>query len=257
MAEKSIISNSKLNAIADAIVTKGGGTAPMTADQMAAAIANIPAGGIDIIDGNLEITSLSLPHSRIRANVFMGCNMLQSIEFTAEEVYFGSEMCRSLTNLQSVTAPNATRIHGVGNEFNYCQGLTNIDLPIDYLSSTFSDCSGLISFVDRFVHPNGFKTQIQSAALSGCTHLVTIDFYNGVSIGPWTISGCTALTNLVLRHNSVSELQATAAFAGSTKFNDKTASIWVPDGLVESYKAATNWSTYADIIKPLSEYVEA
>lgn len=33
--------------------------------------------------------------------------------------------------------------------------------------------------------------------------------------------------------------------------------IYVPDASVEAYKAATNWSTYADRIKPLSDYVES
>ena len=32
--------------------------------------------------------------------------------------------------------------------------------------------------------------------------------------------------------------------------------IYVPDEAIEDYKAATNWSEYASIIKPLSEYVE-
>ena len=32
--------------------------------------------------------------------------------------------------------------------------------------------------------------------------------------------------------------------------------IYVPDNSVDAYKAATNWSQYADRIKPLSEYVE-
>ena len=32
--------------------------------------------------------------------------------------------------------------------------------------------------------------------------------------------------------------------------------IYVPNESVDTYKTATNWSTYADIIKPLSEYVE-
>lgn len=36
----------------------------------------------------------------------------------------------------------------------------------------------------------------------------------------------------------------------------KDGYIYVPDALVDSYKAATNWSTYASQIRPLSEYVE-
>mgnify|MGYP000472681990 CR=1 FL=1 len=31
--------------------------------------------------------------------------------------------------------------------------------------------------------------------------------------------------------------------------------IYVPDDSVEAYKTATNWSNYADRIRPISEYV--
>lgn len=43
---------------------------------------------------------------------------------------------------------------------------------------------------------------------------------------------------------------------GSTFQNATTSGItfYVPDASVDAYKAATNWSTYADQIKPLSEY---
>lgn len=42
----------------------------------------------------------------------------------------------------------------------------------------------------------------------------------------------------------------------STEFDNCTSlvGIYVPDDLVESYKTATNWVTYADKIKPMSEY---
>ena len=33
--------------------------------------------------------------------------------------------------------------------------------------------------------------------------------------------------------------------------------IYVPDKLIEQYKTATNWSVFANQIKPLSEYVES
>ena len=36
----------------------------------------------------------------------------------------------------------------------------------------------------------------------------------------------------------------------------KDGRIYVPDDKVASLKTATNWSVFADIIKPLSEYVE-
>ena len=44
---------------------------------------------------------------------------------------------------------------------------------------------------------------------------------------------------------------------GSTIKSADIDGIYVPDESVEAYKTATNWSTYADRIKPLSEYVES
>lgn len=38
--------------------------------------------------------------------------------------------------------------------------------------------------------------------------------------------------------------------------SSRTTAIYVPDESVEAYKAADIWSTFADIIKPLSEYTE-
>ena len=38
-----------------------------------------------------------------------------------------------------------------------------------------------------------------------------------------------------------------------TPIDTGTGSIYVPDSLVENFKSATNWSSYADVIKPISE----
>ena len=46
------------------------------------------------------------------------------------------------------------------------------------------------------------------------------------------------------------------AFNGSHILADSTSglTIYVPDTAVDAYKTANNFSQYADIIKPLSEY---
>lgn len=36
-----------------------------------------------------------------------------------------------------------------------------------------------------------------------------------------------------------------------------TLNVYVPDDLVDAFKAATNWSAFGDRIKPLSTYVES
>jgi hypothetical protein len=43
---------------------------------------------------------------------------------------------------------------------------------------------------------------------------------------------------------------------GTDAFDSTTCLIYVPDNLYDQWIAATNWSAYADRIKPMSEYVE-
>ena len=52
---------------------------------------------------------------------------------------------------------------------------------------------------------------------------------------------------IIIRNNAVATLS-------NWCFCSYLESIYVPDNLVAEYKEATNWSSYADKFKPLSEY---
>ena len=78
---------------------------------------------------------------------------------------------------------------------------------------------------------------------------------------------CYSLKTLVIRTmSSIPSLQSDAFtncyhFYGTQNatYNPnglKDGKIYVPDDKVESLRTASNWSVFADIIKPLSEYVE-
>lgn len=60
----------------------------------------------------------------------------------------------------------------------------------------------------------------------------------------------------ILNTETVCVLVDKIAF-NSTPIANGTGYIYVPDALVNDYKKATNWSVYANQIKPLSEYVES
>ena len=89
-------------------------------------------------------------------------------------------------------------------------------------------------------------------------------FFNNVNLekldaGKLTLIESAAFRNatnfatLIIRNtNSVATLSATSAFTG-TKIAGGTGYVYVPDALVDNYKSATNWSTYANQIKGLSE----
>ena len=90
------------------------------------------------------------------------------------------------------------------------------------------------------------------SAFSGCTNLTTIDLPECTSIGDGAFASCVSLTTIILSGNQVVTLKNIRAFNNSAIANG-TGYIYVPDNLVDSYKTATNWSTYANSIIPISE----
>ena len=106
-------------------------------------------------------------------------------------------------------------------------------------------------------------TRISSNVFTGCAKLKSVYIHQYLSLGVF-VSNCYSLTKLVLYSDRVCPLSKTNAFNGcyhilgtvDATYNPeglKDGYIYVPDNLVEDYKAATNWSVYADQIKPLSE----
>ena len=129
--------------------------------------------------------------------------------------------------------------------FYNCYGLTSVNLPVatSIGGNAFYSCSALTS-VNLPV-----ATSIGNSAFSNCSALTSVNLPAAITIDGSAFSSCSRLTSVVLRNTAqVATLAGTNAFLYSSN-----AIIYVPDALVDDYKAATNWSTYADRIKGLSE----
>jgi hypothetical protein len=91
----------------------------------------------------------------------------------------------------------------------------------------------------------------------GCSSLTNIELPACTYIGYGTFIECINLTKLTLGMPRVARLSNTNAFT-STPMSISTltgtwGSIYVPASLVDSYKSATNWATYADRITAIEE----
>lgn len=95
-------------------------------------------------------------------------------------------------------------------------------------------------------------TAVWNYAFQNCNFLAQAEFNKNVSIGSYAFQSCNNLYRLILRADSVCTLSNKNAFTSSAILNG-TGCVYVLDDLVDSYKAATNWATYADQIKPISE----
>lgn len=115
--------------------------------------------------------------------------------------------------------------------------------------------SGIKSLTGKGI--TGFGT----SACELCENLSIVDIgkqaTSYTAISATSFKNCSNLTTLILRNTSGAHtLSNINAFAG-TPIENGTGFIYVPDELVNIYKSATNWSTYAAQIKPISELPEA
>ena len=98
-------------------------------------------------------------------------------------------------------------------------------------------------------------TTIGTSAFQGCANLTTVDLTGtgATTIAASAFSGDTKLEALIIRSNTVATLANVNALS-STLIAAEDGAVYVPTALVDSYKAATNWSTYASQIYPISAY---
>ena len=170
------------------------------------------------------LTTVNLPKcTSIRISAFSGCTSLTTVNLP-ECTTLGYGAFSDCTNLTTVNLPKCTYIES--NAFQSCTNLTTIVLP---------KC-----------------TYINTYAFKDCTSLTTVNLPECTDIRTCAFENCTNLTTIILSNNQVVTLGATDVFRGSG-ISRGSGYIYVPDNLVDSYKSDTNWSTYANQIKPLSE----
>ena len=82
-------------------------------------------------------------------------------------------------------------------------------------------------------------------AFRSCSKLTSVSLPAATRIGDSAFRFCSKLTTLYIgtESDTVCTLSSTNAIPSSV------TDIYVPDALVESYKTATNWSSFADKIK--------
>lgn len=158
--------------------------------------------------------------SVIEYEAFRACITLPLASFS-QNLQIGSRAFLGCTSLSEVNMPSVSIIYS--DAFSGCTALTTLELP------------GCLS--------------IYSYALRNCTKLETASFPNLVRIYSSGFAGCAKLMSLYLLSTKMCTLQNANAFGGtpiSVSTGGIYGSIYVPSALVESYKVATGWVTYAN-----------
>jgi hypothetical protein len=200
-----------------------------------------------------ELTSAQFPSvDKIAAFAFDGCSGIQVIDLPSltDCSNFGSLRGTALT---SVNLPNLHKVNvGYSVAFPMCENLVSASLPrLEKLSyyggNSFYRCYNLenvnLSSLTR-VGKNDFED---------CKKLSILDLPKAAEINANAFIKTSSLIALILRNNAVCTMIANA-FDSISAIGNGTGYIYVPRALVDSYKAATNWSTFAAQFRALEDF---
>lgn len=222
-----------------------------------------------IVDEELEIGDVELDIIKIYSDAGK-IEIIPTKEEQIKEGLFNKVTVKGDEELISENIKEGIEIFGVGGTF---KGRTEEDIELE---------ASFISSIDNSLGANVTKlpeglTSLCKSAFTGRTDLALTELPKGVtSISSYIFGGCINLTEMTCNgvvtlvssyvFNNCSNLTKLAfpnikkvpplthinAFT-NTPIANGTGYIYVPDDLVDSFKTATNWSTYANQIKAISE----
>lgn len=191
---------------------------------------------------------------------------LSSVTMSSSVTQLGNSCFSRCVNLSSITIPNS--ITSIGdNCFNQCTSLSNITLPtgITYLGgSCFYKCSSLSSIII----PSNVR-DIGASCFASCSSLLSVTIPSSVTyLGSACFGSCSSLSSVTIPSSvtridsnafaycrslqSITVEATTPPALGSNAFNNtNNCPIYVPCQSVDTYKAASGWSTYASRIQPI------
>jgi len=192
-----------------------------------------------------NITSVTIPDSvtSISNGAFSSCSSLTSVTIGNGVTSIGRSAFSSCSSFTSVTIPSSVTSIGT-NAFAGCSGLTSVTIPSSVTSigtNAFGGCSSLTS-----VTIPSSVTSIGGGAFYDCDGLTSVTIGDGVtSIGYGAFQECSGLTSVTVNATTPPTLD------GEAFYDTNNCPIYVPSASVDTYKAATNWSTYASRIQAI------
>lgn len=213
----------KLTAIGDAIRSKTGKSELLTLDAMPQEIQSIQTGGGDA-----------------------------STEDYDDVVATDTDISPAITHYKQ-TNPSLNYIRNYG--FYGCNRLESIDVPniIQFGTYSFMYCSALKNVVAP-------KIEVVNTSAFQDSGLERLDCSPNREDEPITFNtACFRRSNLetlIIRHaTQVAKCGSSTTF-NSTPIAEGTGYIYVPQALIEQYKVATNWATYANQFRAIEDYPE-
>jgi len=179
-------------------------------------------------------------------NFFNACRRLKSISYSPTLTTLGASPFLSCGSLQYIDLKNITsltnsslRNFGIRQDIVFPSTITNTG------TDTFNGSAQITSITVA----GSALTTIGNTAFAGISSVTSLEFPSSVtSIG----TNSFANNQQILEYTFNSTTPPTLANINAFTAINAACKIYVPDASVATYKAATNWVTYANYIYPLS-----
>lgn len=192
--------------------------------------------------------------------------------------------CQNLVNVDT-SLWDTSNVTDMSSLFASCTSLKRIDVSnfdtskVTNLNSVFNGCYSMMHIIGLNLWDTSKVTNM-TTALAGVPSIIGLDISNWVYdsltanilmfsprmlntkiefdgslsiMSERMLNGSMPLCTAYIFHSVTPPAMANVSALGTI---NSEAKIYVPDESVNAYKTATNWSTYASYIYPLSEYVE-
>ena len=227
--------------------------------------------GQDAFNGCSALTDVNLPNAKtVGGSAFQNCTSLTKLDLPKATVlnnYLVSG-CSSLTELNMPNAESGKGFAIAGSKVEH------LNLP-EFTSPGSSVFRGATSLRTVYM-PKLIKLEqylfmgdtaletvtfpkvasVAGQAMESCSVLTYVDLPICKSIDAKGFNKCSSLETLILRKSdAICTLANVSAFT-STPIESGTGYVYVPSALVDSYRTATNWSTYANQFRAIEDYPE-
>lgn len=178
----------------------------------------------------------------LNTQAFYGCNNLTSVAMSSSVTFSSNAIFRNCTTLRFLTIPPMSSIQAY--VFGTCYGLSNVAFP-DNITSIASNTFYNDDILQKACMPNTVTTIGSSTFYSNTTLTEMFVPASVTTVQANTFSNCDGMSVYDFsKHTAVPTLSNVSAFNNIPS----DCQIRVPSSLVDTWKAATNWSTYADQI---------
>lgn len=236
------------NGVTDAVATPASGELTIEGDYYAFGTTMFTSTKLTYVNSKCitAIKSFGMP-TVVAGSAFADCYKLTNANIPNSVTKIGTSAFSGCTSLMSVTIPaSVTAIDSNPFSNTDCNNIITVDSKNTNYKID-GDClieiatNNLISGFGNSIIPS-YVTVVLGSSFAGQKGLTSVTIPAGVTeIGTVAFKGCTGLTQIIV-------LATTPPTLGMNVFVDCPASIVVPKGCGNTYKAAENWSTWADII---------